>query len=140
MKMTAARALALGFALLFAVPAAADPAAEARIEADVAFLADDALEGRGTGQRGYDLAALYVQTRMQAVGLRPGGPEGGWRQPFTVARIAIAEEGAALAWTPAGGEPVTWRNGQDALFGVGREAGRVVQPGGLVFVGFGIDA
>jgi len=140
MKLSAARALALGFALLFAVPATADPAAEARIEADVAFLADDALEGRGTGQRGYDLAALYVQTRMQAVGLRPGGPEGGWRQPFTVARIGIAEEGAALAWTPAGGETVTWRNGQDGLFGVGREAGRVIQPGGLVFVGFGIDA
>jgi len=144
MKLSAARAIALILGLSLAGPAAAqvasDREAEARIEADVTFLADDALEGRGTGQRGYDLAALYVQSRMQAIGLRPGSAEGSWLQAFTVARIGIAAEGATLTWTPDGGEAVVWRNGQDALFGVGREAGQLVQPGGLVFVGFGIDA
>lgn len=144
MRMTVVRAFALSLALLQAAPVAAqvapDPGAERRIEADVVFLADDALEGRGTGQRGYDLAALYVQSRMQSIGLRPGGPEGQWLQPFKVARLGIAAEGATLSWTPAGGEPVIWRSGQEALFGIGREAGRFVQPGELVFVGFGIDA
>ncbi|HRJ65444.1 MAG TPA: hypothetical protein PLR59_14000, partial [Brevundimonas sp.] len=144
MRMTVVRAFALSVALLSAAPVAAqavtDSGAEQRIEADVVFLADDALEGRGTGQRGYDLAALYVQSRMQAIGLRPGAAGGDWLQRFTVARLGIAAEGATLSWTPAGGEPVVWRSGQEALFGVGREAGRFVQPGQLVFVGFGIDA
>ena len=39
-----------------------------RIEADVRFLADDLLEGREAGTRGFDLAALYVAQRMRAYG------------------------------------------------------------------------
>ena len=98
MKFLVAPLVALG--LVLATPALAqDPAAEARIHADVAFLADDALEGRGTGLRGYDLAAQYVQTRMQGMGLAPGA-NGSWRQPVTIARMGIAAEGATLTWTP----------------------------------------
>src|SRR4029077_4286080 len=39
---------------------AADPH---RIDADLRFLADDIMEGRGTGQKGGRLAALYLETR-----------------------------------------------------------------------------
>lgn len=142
MKLFAAAGVALALAITPATASRAqDPAAAAtRIQADVAFLADDALEGRGTGQRGYDVAALYVQSAMQGMGLKPGGPDGGWRQPVTVARLGIANEGATLTWTPAGGQSVVWSSGQQALFGVGREAGRQVEPAQLVFVGYGIDA
>ena len=35
-----------------------------RIRAHVRFLADDLLEGRGTGQRGGDLAAAYIATQF----------------------------------------------------------------------------
>ncbi len=138
---TLVSALALSFALVAGpvqAQSARDPAAEARIHADVAFLADDALEGRGTGHRGYDLAAQYVQTRMQGMGLQPGA-NGSWRQPVTIARMGIAAEGATLTWTPAGGAPVVWTSGVDALFGMGREAGHAVTPAELVFVGFGAD-
>ena len=142
MKRSAVAGFALAAFLALTLPARAQApadAAAARIHADVAFLADDALEGRGTGQRGYDLAALYVQTAMQGMGLRPGA-DGGWRQPVTVARLGIATEGATLTWTPAGGEPIVWASGREALFGVGRQAGQQVQPAQLVFVGFGVDA
>lgn len=139
MKFLVASFVSLSLAL--ATPALAqDPAAESRIRADVTFLADDALEGRQTGQRGYDLAALYVQSRMEAIGLKPGGIEGSWRQPITFARIGIATEGASLTWTPQGGQPVVWTNGQDGLFGAGREAGHVSIPAELVFVGYGQEA
>ena len=37
----------------------------AKLEGHVRFLADDALEGRGTGTRGYDKAAQYVAEQMQ---------------------------------------------------------------------------
>lgn len=50
----------------------ATSAAAKRIQADVDFLADDLLEGRETGQRGFDLAARYVRSRMFNLGLAPG--------------------------------------------------------------------
>src|SRR5262245_45335075 len=43
----------------------------------VRFLADDLLEGRMTGTRGYDLAAAYVATRFEALGLKPA-VDNGW--------------------------------------------------------------
>ncbi len=43
-----------------------------RIRTDLRFLADDLLEGRGTGQRGGQLAALYIETRFRQLGLLPG--------------------------------------------------------------------
>ena len=49
-----------------------------RIEADVRFLADDLLEGREAGTRGYDLASLYVAQRLRAIGLRPAGDDGSY--------------------------------------------------------------
>src|SRR5688500_19536315 len=42
-----------------------------RLQADVAFLASDALEGRGTPSRGPDLAALYLETQMRLVRISP---------------------------------------------------------------------
>src|SRR5690348_18140292 len=42
-----------------------------RLEADVRFLADDLLEGRGTGTRGHEIAARFVAERMRALGLEP---------------------------------------------------------------------
>lgn len=137
-----AQGLILGLALAWgaSVPAQAqtrDAAAEARIQADVAFLADDALEGRGNGQRGYDLAALYVQSRMQAIGLKPGGVDGTWRQPFAVARSGVADSGATLSLRRPGGQTEVWANGENALLGFGRRAGHETATMQLAFVGFG---
>jgi Zn-dependent M28 family amino/carboxypeptidase len=57
-------------------------AAATRIRAHIAFLADDLLEGRAAGTRGYDLAARYVAAEFVALGLKPGGVAGGWFQPI----------------------------------------------------------
>ncbi len=51
-----------------------------RIEADIRFLADDLLEGRDTGSRGYDIAARYVAERFRGLGLEPMGNDGGYMQ------------------------------------------------------------
>ena len=63
--------------------AAIDPADEAMsnirpeaIRADMHFLADDLLEGRGTGTRGHEIAARFVAARFEADGLEPGGENG----------------------------------------------------------------
>ena len=46
------------------------------ISATVRFLADDLLEGRGTGTRGHAIAERYVAARMQSLGLQPAGEDG----------------------------------------------------------------
>jgi hypothetical protein len=48
----------------------ASPDAE-QIHRDIAFLADDRLEGRGTGTVGNDSAAAYLARRLSTLGLRP---------------------------------------------------------------------
>jgi aminopeptidase YwaD len=42
-----------------------------RIRSDIAYLADDRLEGRGTGTAGNDSAAAWLARRHAALGLRP---------------------------------------------------------------------
>ncbi len=50
------------------------------ISADVEFLADDLLEGRGPGTRGDLLAQRYIATQFKLLGLKPAGTDGGWTQ------------------------------------------------------------
>jgi len=50
--------------------------AESKIKEDVAFLADDKLEGRQTGTQGEILASEYVIKRFEAIGLQPKGTKG----------------------------------------------------------------
>src|SRR5262245_39284118 len=49
-----------------------DAIQQTRLQTHVDFLASDYLEGRGTGTRGYDLAALYVASQFELLGLKPG--------------------------------------------------------------------
>jgi hypothetical protein len=62
-----------------------------RIAADIAFLASDALEGRGTGTPGFDSAASYAARRYAALGLRALTP--GYFQPFTARSAMLAHSG-----------------------------------------------
>jgi hypothetical protein len=52
------------------------------LRVDVIYLASDYLEGRETGTRGEALAAQYIASRMDALGLAPAGPGGSWFQHF----------------------------------------------------------
>src|SRR5882757_5740532 len=51
-----------------------------RIRAHVKFLADDLLEGRGTGTRGGDIAANYIAAQFALYGLRPAADDGTYLQ------------------------------------------------------------
>ncbi len=64
-----------------------------RIQSDVAWLADDRLEGRGTGTAGNDSAAAWLARRHAALGLRPLAAQGGYRQPFTARSAQMAHDG-----------------------------------------------
>src|SRR5260370_33256158 len=54
---------------------------ESELRAHIKFLSDDRLEGRGTGARGGELAALYVAEQFEAMGAKGAGPNGSfWQQ------------------------------------------------------------
>ena len=59
---------------------------QAEVRAHVNYLASDELAGRGTGDKGGDLAAAYLAARFRAVGLKPGGRGRSYFQPFTVVK------------------------------------------------------
>jgi len=58
------------------------------IEAHVAYLADDLLEGREAGKRGFELARRYVATQFRTMGLQPGSGDSYFQAvPFHVAQV-----------------------------------------------------
>src|SRR6202521_5089577 len=52
------------------------PIDENTLRAHIKFLSDDRLEGRGTGARGGELAALYFASQFEAIGLKGAGKNG----------------------------------------------------------------
>ncbi len=58
-----------------------------RIRAHVRFLSHDLLEGRGTGQRGGDIAAEYIATQFAPDGLQPAGDNGTFLQKVPMVGI-----------------------------------------------------
>ncbi len=50
----------------------------------IKVLASDSLEGRRTGTRGEQMAADYIKTNLQILGLSPKGDEGGFFQRFDI--------------------------------------------------------
>ena len=61
-----------------------------RIRAHVRFLSHDLLEGRGTGQRGGDIAAEYIATQFALYGLKPAGDNGTYMQKVPMVGITLS--------------------------------------------------
>jgi Zn-dependent M28 family amino/carboxypeptidase len=57
------------------------------IRQHVRFLSHDLLEGRGTGQRGGDIAAEYIATQFALYGLKPMGDKGTYLQKVPMVGI-----------------------------------------------------
>ncbi|MGA2398968.1 MAG: M28 family metallopeptidase [Steroidobacteraceae bacterium] len=110
-----------------------------RIRAHVKFLADDLLEGRGTGTRGGDIAAHYIASQFELYGLKPAGDDGGYLQRVDFeGEQTLPETSASLL--PAKGAPIGLNLGEDYVVGNQTRAGRVDVDAPLVFVGYGIEA
>src|SRR6266516_2906046 len=62
------------------------------IRAHVRYLSLDLLEGRGTGQRGGDIAAEYIGTQLWMYGLQPAGDNGTFFQKVPMVGITPAPE------------------------------------------------
>jgi Zn-dependent M28 family amino/carboxypeptidase len=110
-----------------------------RIRAHVRFLSDDLLEGRGTGQRGGDIAAEYIATQFALYGLKPVGDNGTYMQKVPMVGIT-PQPATTFALVPAKGgandlkpldQYVAYDQTQQAQSDVNAE---------IVYVGYGIEA
>ena len=63
-------------------------AVEARMKKDIFFLASDECEGRGVDTKGINKAADHIVAEFKKAGLKPGGIDGTWFQPFTMTGVA----------------------------------------------------
>jgi hypothetical protein len=138
-SVTRALACAVSVAAL-ASGANAQPDARSaeRIKAHVAFLADDLLEGREAGTRGFDLAAAYVASQLAQIGVQPGAADGTYfqRVPMTAARSA--DEGKLVLVSKSGSTPLVF--GQDYLPGRNAASALTQVSAPMVFVGYGVRA
>ncbi|MGC2403409.1 MAG: M28 family metallopeptidase [Acidobacteriaceae bacterium] len=101
----------------------------------VQFLADDSLEGRGTGTPGFEKAADYMVEQFRAAGLKPAGVDG-YRQPVDFHVLRIDEPHCGLDLLRDGkAQPV--KLGDDAIFQIGTQSAAKVDAG-AVFVGYGL--
>jgi len=123
--------------------AEAIPAPDAQmIRAHVKFLASDLLEGRGTGQRGGDLAAEYIGAHFESYGLKPAGDNGTFFQnvPMVTMKTLPETRFSLVPNTKEGGGAVSLKLLDD--FTVNNETQTEVADinAPIVFVGFGIKA
>ena len=109
------------------------------IEQQTRFLSHDLLEGRGTGQRGGDLAAEYIATQFALYGLKPAGENGSYMQKVPMVGITpgadtrftlIRSGGKRLDLKPLD-EYVAYDQTQQTESNIDAE---------IVYVGYGIEA
>src|SRR4051794_28654864 len=111
---------------------------ERTIRADIKFLSDDLLEGRGTGARGGELAARYAAARFEALGLTPSGQKGSYFQPVSLVGVKADPE-TRLQIAGTGGKE-EFRFGDEFVAFTGAQTENVEVDAELVFVGYGINA
>ncbi len=111
----------------------------AALGAHMRFLADDLLEGRGTGTRGYYIAARYVAASLERLGLEPAGVGRSYFQPvpFRRAEVVASSCGVTLTRRGRGAELVLERDFMMGGDTYRPEADVVAE---VVFVGYGVTA
>ncbi len=111
---------------------------EEPIRAHLAFLSDDLLEGRGTGQRGGELAVKYLATQLQALGLSPANGDSFLQKVDLLGvrllpdRSRLVFHGPSREYAPAYPDEV--------VYGAGDGQADTVLAVPVVFVGYGIEA
>lgn len=121
-------------------PADAAQAIDAeKIRAHVKFLASDLLEGRGTGQRGGDIAAEYIATQFELYGLKPGAENGSYFQDVPMMGVKTLDA-TSFKLVPANGEAVTLKNLDDFVANNESQTEIADIDAPIVFVGYGITA
>ncbi len=108
------------------------------IRAHVKFLSSDLLEGRGTGQRGGDIAAEYIATQFALYGLKPAGDNGTYMQRVPMVGVTTdPSSSVTLIWND---KPNSLRLYEDIVAMDETQSATSDLEAPVVYVGYGIDA
>jgi len=110
-----------------------------RIRAHVKFLSSDLLEGRGTGQRGGDIAAEYIATQFALDGLKPAGDNGTYMQKVPMVGVTTLPQ-TTFSIAPGNGSAIDLKPLTDYVaFDETQQPDSDVDAD-IVYVGYGIEA
>jgi hypothetical protein len=107
------------------------------LKADLFFLASDELRGRLTEYPENRIAALFIRSRFERLGLKPMGPEESYFQPYLLSKSSLGQPNA-LELRSASGATLAYHLKQD-FFPQSFSASGGVE-GEVVFAGYGIRA
>ena len=105
----------------------------------VRYLSHDLLEGRGTGQRGGELAAEYIATQFAEYGLKPAGDHGTYMQKVPLVGITTLPE-TQFSLAPKQGEAMNLRPLDEYVAYDQTQQAQSDVDAEIVFVGYGIEA
>src|ERR1700687_4303742 len=105
----------------------------------VRYLSHDLLEGRGTGQRGGDIAAEYIATQFAEYGLKPAGDNGSYLQKVPLVGITTLPE-TQFALVPKHGASVPLKPLDDYVAYDQTQQAQSDVDAEIVYVGYGIEA
>lgn len=109
------------------------------IRANDRFLSLDLLEGRGTGQRGGDIAAEYIATQFWLDGLKPAGDNGTFMQKVPLVGITPAPD-TTFELAPRHGESMQLKALDDYVAYDETDRASDDIDADVVYVGYGIEA
>lgn len=105
----------------------------------VRYLSHDLLEGRGTGQRGGDIAAEYIATQFAEYGLKPAGDHGTYMQKVPLVGITTLPE-TQFSLVPKHGETMNLKPLDEYVAYDHTQQPQSDVDADVVFVGYGIEA
>jgi Zn-dependent M28 family amino/carboxypeptidase len=105
----------------------------------VRYLSHDLLEGRGTGQRGGDIAAEYIATQFAEYGLKPAGDHGTYMQKVPLVGITTLPE-TTFSIVPKQGEAMNLKPLDEYVAYDQTQQPQSDVDADIVFVGYGIEA
>jgi Zn-dependent M28 family amino/carboxypeptidase len=110
-----------------------------RIRAHVRFLSHDLLEGRGTGQRGGDIAGEYIGTQFALYGLKPAGDNGTYLQKVPMVGIT-PDPATTFSFVPATGSATDLKPLDQYVAYDQTQRPKSDVDAEIVYVGYGIEA
>jgi Zn-dependent M28 family amino/carboxypeptidase len=109
-----------------------------RIREDTRYLSSDAMEGRGVGAKGGDLATDYIARQFALAGAKPAGDDGSYFQKVPL--VGIETQSNSQLAAAVRGKSVQFHLGADFVgFNMAQRPDARVE-GDVVFVGHGISA